>query len=322
MVLTCLPSDAENAATANEMNGTSSGTPVATQNNPSPNKSSNSGPKGKRVANRANYVAKGNAELNLMNEPRTNAEMNLLNEPDTPAQRPGDSLFRQTSPFAGKDSIGFQNNPENHDTTDFRKGVSREHGPDHLEKLLGREYIQDVKKAVSFLRENDDKLFTAARSAVHGGAGSLRVLLRTLETQVPCKSVHFLCVKDVLVFLVNGPSDLETLTQEQVVHGNSIQEASVLESKAPSHLDSIDVRKSDVIYGESEGRRITILDGANRQKKASRLVRQEYIRRWDIGNLRKTKVNMHQLCCNGVCCLLRVERNRTKPCEFPCHDRW
>jgi hypothetical protein len=53
-----------------------------------------------------------------------------------------------------------------------------------LDDYLNREFVRDVKTAQRFINKHDDQLFVAARAAANGGAGSLAVLLSTLETQV------------------------------------------------------------------------------------------------------------------------------------------
>lgn len=53
-----------------------------------------------------------------------------------------------------------------------------------LNNYLEREYVRDVASARQFIQQNYDELFTASRAAALGGAGSLAVLLQTLQTQV------------------------------------------------------------------------------------------------------------------------------------------
>lgn len=53
-----------------------------------------------------------------------------------------------------------------------------------MDDYLNREFVRDVETAQRFIHQNDDQLFVAASAAANGGAGSLAVLLRTLETQV------------------------------------------------------------------------------------------------------------------------------------------
>ena len=59
-----------------------------------------------------------------------------------------------------------------------------------LDKFWEREFVRDIVNARQFISQRDDQLFAAARSASLGGAGSLAVLLNTLDTQVRLHNIH------------------------------------------------------------------------------------------------------------------------------------
>ena len=62
-------------------------------------------------------------------------------------------------------------------------GISRSGSNVDREKYLEREYVRDLQTANKFLNRNHDHLFAATYAASHGGAGSLAVLLNTLDSQ-------------------------------------------------------------------------------------------------------------------------------------------
>ena len=64
-----------------------------------------------------------------------------------------------------------------------------------LHNNLEREYGRDVASARQFIEQNHDELYTAARAAALGGAGSLAVLLQTLQKQVGLLASRRRCMR-------------------------------------------------------------------------------------------------------------------------------
>ena len=65
-----------------------------------------------------------------------------------------------------------------------RDAVAAQRQNRDLDDYLNREFVRDVKTAQRLIKKHDRQLFVAAQAAANGGAGSLAVLLSTLETQV------------------------------------------------------------------------------------------------------------------------------------------
>jgi len=107
---------------------------------------------------------------------KSDAEVNLMNQMWSDPALPG-------IPGSGSNSPPRQSSPNTlknqHQAAGATEGPNRD-----LDDFLNREFVRDVETAQRFINQNDDELFVAARAAANGGAGSLAVLLRTLETQV------------------------------------------------------------------------------------------------------------------------------------------
>ena len=102
---------------------------------------------------------------------KTDAEVNLINEL---WGDPSFSGITQESPPGTR-----RRSPSPPERSKAGERASKD-----LFNYLEREYIRDVASANQFIEQSQDNLFTAARAASLGGAGSLAVLLQTLQSQV------------------------------------------------------------------------------------------------------------------------------------------
>ena len=110
-------------------------------------------------------------------EGKSSAEVKLME------QKWNDAAFPQigSHPPQGQ-SAPNTHKDQHHDTMEASQAAQRRNRD--LDDYLNREFVRDVKTAQRFINKHDDQLFVAARAAANGGAGSLAVLLSTLETQV------------------------------------------------------------------------------------------------------------------------------------------
>ena len=108
---------------------------------------------------------------------KSSAEVNLME------QKWNDAAFPQigSRPPQGQSAPITFKDQHHHD---MEANLDAQRRNRDLDNYLNREFVRDVKTAQRFINKHDDQLFVAARAAANGGAGSLAVLLSTLETQV------------------------------------------------------------------------------------------------------------------------------------------
>ena len=121
------------------------------------------------------------ANVEVLMEQEWNEEVSSAHPLDSPLEdHDAVDMARKTLDHAVKSELISLRKGQPRGHGDLLQRQPRGHG-DLLQRIVDREFSRDVQN--KFIKDRDGQLFSAAHAAIEGGAGSVAVLLKTLDMQ-------------------------------------------------------------------------------------------------------------------------------------------